>query len=212
MNKMSKNTRKKQEIEVKVIKTPEGQIPTIESFHSVVDGLFGEILDTRKDVAKLIPNLEKELKNLKEILAQQMVLFEIMNNNIQKFEKEMKSHSKKITQLEDSITNEQDNRKTEADLTTEAKKTISRLIKSELDMATKPLYNSLKQIESNLTKSKVDTTKKVEKSLEVIRDQIDDLSSKTELQMLEILESVNVKAISKAKPSSAVKSKKKLTS
>ena len=210
MSKMSKTPRKKQEIDVKVIKTPEGQIPTIESFHSVVDGLFGEILDTRKDVAKLIPNLEKELKNLKEILAQQMVLFEIMNENIQKLDKEMKTHSKKITQLENSLAN-QDVRQAKADLTTEAKKDISNLIKSELVIATKPLYTSLKQIETKLTKSNDTTLKKVEKSLDVIRDQIDDLSSKTELQMLEILESVNVDARPKRK-TTTTKAKKKLTS
>ncbi len=208
---MSKTPRKKQEINVKVIKTPEGQIPTIESFHSVVDGLFGEILDTRKDVAKLIPNLEKELKNLKEILAQQMVLFEIMNENILKLDKEMKTHSKKITQLENSLTNDQDVRQAEADLTTEAKKAISGLIKSELVIATKPLYTSLKEIEMKLTKSNDTTIKKVEKSLDVIRDQIDDLSSKTELQMLEILESVNVDARPKTK-TTTTKAKKKLTS
>ena len=210
MSKMSKTPRKKQEIDVKVIKTPEGQIPTIESFHSVVDGLFGEILDTRKDVAKLIPNLEKELKNLKEILAQQMVLFEIMNENILKLDKEMKTHSKKITQLENSLDN-QDVRQAEADLTTEAKKAISKLIKSELVIATKPLYTSLKEIETKLTKSNDTTIKKVEKSLDVIRDQIDDLSSKTELQMLEILESVNVDARPKTK-TTTTKAKKKLTS
>ena len=208
---MSKKTRKRQEIDVKVIKTPEGQIPTIESFHSVVDGLFGEILDTRKDVAKLIPNLEKELKNLKEILAQQMVLFEIMNENIKKLDKEMKTHSKKITQLENSLATNQDVRQAEADLTTEAKKAISKLIKSELVIATKPLYTSIKGIETKLTKSNDSTIKKVEKSLDVIRDQIDDLSSKTELQMLEILESVNVDARPKTK-TTTTKAKKKLTS
>jgi len=207
---MSKTPRKKQEIDVKVIKTPEGQIPTIESFHSVVDGLFGEILDTRKDVAKLIPNLEKELKNLKEILAQQMVLFEIMNENIQKLDKEMKTHSKKISQLENSLAN-QDVKQAKADLTTEAKKAISNLIKSELVIATKPLYTSLKEIETKLTKSNDTTLKKVEKSLDVIQDQIDDLSSKTELQMLEILESVNVDARPKTK-TTTTKAKKKLTS
>ncbi|MHA1440350.1 MAG: hypothetical protein ACTSPK_00620 [Candidatus Heimdallarchaeota archaeon] len=207
---MSKTPRKKQEIDVKVIKTPEGQIPTIESFHSVVDGLFGEILDTRKDVAKLIPNLEKELKNLKEILAQQMVLFEIMNENIQKLDKEMKTHSKKISQLENSLAN-QDVKQTKADLTTEAKKAISNLIKSELVIATKPLYTSLKEIETKLTESNDTTLKKVEKSLDVIQDQIDDLSSKTELQMLEILESVNVDARPKTK-TTTTKAKKKLTS
>ena len=207
---MSKKSRKKEEIDVKVIKTPEGQIPTIESFHSVVDGLFGEILDTRKDVAKLIPNLEKELKNLKEILAQQMVLFEIINDNVKKLDTELKTHSKKITHLEGTLAAEQSIKKAEADLTPEAKKAISKLIKGELDDAIKPLTTSLKQIETKLAKSKDDTIKNVEKSLDVIRDQIDDLSSKTELQMLEILESVNVDVISKEKTTS--KTKKKLTS
>ncbi|MHA1503614.1 MAG: hypothetical protein ACTSPT_00330, partial [Candidatus Heimdallarchaeota archaeon] len=78
-------------------------------------------------------------------------------------------------------------------------------------IATKPLYTSLKEIETKLTKSNDTTLKKVEKSLDVIQDQIDDLSSKTELQMLEILESVNVDARPKTK-TTTTKAKKKLTS
>jgi len=54
--------------------------------------------------------------------------------------------------------------------------------------------------------------KTVEKSLDNIKDQIDDLSSKTELQMLEIVESLNLSPTKSSSRSSSSKSKKKLTS
>ena len=97
---MSNNPKRKQEFQIETIKTPEGNVPTVESFHKVVDGLFGEVLDTRKDIAKLIPNLERELTNLREILAQQMVLFEIINSNITKLEKELKEQAKNILKIQ----------------------------------------------------------------------------------------------------------------
>lgn len=209
---MSKNPKTKQKFDINVIKTPEGHVPTVESFHRVIDGMFGEVLDTRKDIAKLIPNLEKELSNLREILAQQMVLFEIINNNISKLNKEINAQDKKITKIQKATTDLSTSGQTEADLTDETKKAIAKLVRSEMQTGTKPIYDSLKLLENELSKTSVATLKKVEKQLANIKDQIDDLSQKSELQMLEILESVNQEPISRTTKSTTRTTKKKLTS
>ncbi|NHJ32054.1 MAG: ribosome-recycling factor [Asgard group archaeon] len=205
---MSKSPKSKQKFDIDVIKTPEGHVPTVESFHKVIDGLFGEVLDTRKDIVKLIPNLEKELSSLREILAQQMILFEVINNNISKLEDELKDQSKKITKIQKVAIETEASETSEAELTTESKKAIAKLVKDELKVSTKPIHEALKLLEKSVAKSELDTLKKVEKQLTNLRDQIDDLSSKTEIQMLEILESVNQGPVTRSSKST----KKKLTS
>ena len=212
---MSKSPKSKQKFDIDVIKTPEGHVPTVESFHKVIDGLFGEVLDTRKDIVKLIPNLEKELSSLREILAQQMIVFEVINDNISKLENEIKDQSRKISKIQKITTDTKEKQLSEANLTAESKRAIAKLLKDELKEGTKPIHEALKLLEKVVAKSEIDTLKKVEKQLANLRDQIDDLSSKTELQMLEILESVNqdpVRRTTKSTSSTAKTTKRKLTS
>ncbi|HUT79885.1 MAG TPA: hypothetical protein VMZ29_01680 [Candidatus Bathyarchaeia archaeon] len=200
---MSKKPKTKQSFDVDVIKTPEGQVPTVDSFHRVIDGLFGEVLDTRKDIVKLIPNLEKELNNMREVLAQQMVLFEILNSSIKNLEEEIKEQGKKLSKLQKISTEPSQSTTAEADLTEQSKKAIAKLIQIELQEGTRPIYASLKGLEDEITKANVNTLKKVEKQLDNIKDQIDDLSSKTELQMLEILETINPSPVKSSSSSSS---------
>jgi hypothetical protein len=210
---MSKKS--KESFDINVIKTPEGQVPTVESFHKVIDGLFGEVLDTRKDIAKLIPNLEKELNSLREILAQQMVLFEIINSNIEKLAEQIDKQDKKITKIQKTTSDVSQPGLVEVELTTDSKKAIAKLMQDEFKSGTKPISDALKALEADLAKAGSSSIKTVEKQLSNIKDQIDDLSSKSELQMLEILESVNQSPVrSKPKSTSSTKSstKKKLTS
>jgi len=212
---MSKSPKSKQKFDIDVIKTPEGHVPTVESFHKVIDGLFGEVLDTRKDIVKLIPNLEKELSSLREILAQQLIVFEVINDNISKLEDELKDQSRKITKIQKITTDTKGRELSEADLTAESKRAIAKIVKDELKQSIKPIHEALKLLEKVVAKSETDTLKKVEKQLTNLRDQIDDLSSKTELQMLEILESVNqnpVRRTTKSTSSTTKTTKKKLTS
>ena len=210
---MNDSSKRKREIKIEAIKTPNGHVPTVETFHKVIDGLFGEVLETKKDIAKLIPNLEKELDNLREILAQQMILFEIINDRIEKLEKTISEQGKGIAKIQKSIESTKGASSTEAELTEESKRAIAKVIKSELDLGTKPLISKIEILEKEIAKSKADTLKEMQKNLDNIKDQIDDLSSKTELQMLEILESINSPTPSKSKSSSSnSKSKKKLTS
>jgi len=212
---MSKGPKTKQKFDIDVIKTPEGHVPTVDSFHKVIDGLFGEVLDTRKDIAKLIPNLEKELSSLREILAQQMIIFEVINDNISKLDVELKDQSRKITKIQKITVDSKEKQLSEANLTAESKKAIAKLVKDELKESTKPIHEALKLLEKVVAKSETDTLKKVEKQLTNIKDQIDDLSSKTELQMLEILEGVTqspVRRTTKSSSSTTKTTKKKLTS
>ena len=210
---MNDSSKRKREIKIEAIKTPNGHVPTVETFHKVIDGLFGEVLDTKKDIAKLIPNLEKELDNLRDILAQQMILFEMVNDRIEKLERIISEQGKGIAKIQKSFDVSSDKSSTEAELTEESKRAIAKVIKSELDLGTKPLTTKIESLEKEIAKSKNDTVKEMQKNLDNIKDQIDDLSSKTELQMLEILESVNSPTPSKSKsPSSSSKTKKKLSS
>lgn len=212
---MSKNPKSKQKFDIDVIKTPQGHVPTVDSFHKVIDGLFGEVLDTRKDIVKLIPNLEKELSSLREILAQQMIIFEIINDNISKLDVELKDQSRKISKIQKIVTDSKEKQLSEANLTAESKKAIAKLVKDELKESTKPIHEALKLLEKVVAKSETDTLKKVEKQLTNLKDQIDDLSSKTELQMLEILEGVThdpVRRTTKSSSSTTKTTKKKLTS
>lgn len=205
---MNKSSKMKQEYKIDTIKTPTGNVPTVESFHKVVDGLFGEVLDTRKDIAKLIPNLEKELHNLKEILAQQMVLFEIINNNINKIERVLKIQGKEIAKVHQATELADRGNLAEVGLSNESIREVKKLIQTELAKGIKPINDSLKQLDREITSSNRETMKIVEKNLDTIKDQIDDLSSKTELQMLEIVESLNQSPTR----TSTTKTKKKLTS
>ncbi|NHJ03220.1 MAG: hypothetical protein EAX90_00180 [Candidatus Heimdallarchaeota archaeon] len=210
---MNDSSKRKREIKIEAIKTPEGQVPTVETFHKVIDGLFGEILDTRKDIAKLIPNLEKELDNLREILAQQMILFEIINNNVEKLENAFIDQAKNISKIQRAVDSPKESGSTEAELTEESKKAIAKVIKGELAIGTKPIYDQIKDLEKQITKSKSETLSAVKDSLDNIKDQLDDLSSKSELQMLEILESLNLEpSQSDSKSRSTSKTKRKLTS
>lgn len=210
---MNDSSKRKREIKIEAIKTPEGQVPTVETFHKVIDGLFGEVLDTRKDIAKLIPNLEKELDSLREILAQQMILFEIINNNVEKLEKVFIDQAKNISKIQRAVDSPKESSSTEAELTEESKKAIAKVIKGELAAGTKPIYDQIKDLEKQITKSKSETLSAVKNSLDNIKDQLDDLSSKSELQMLEILESLNLEpSQSESKSSSSTKTKRKLTS
>lgn len=206
---MNKKSKSKQSFNVDVIKTPKGQVPTIESFHKVIDGLFGEILDTRKDVAKLIPNLEKELSGLREIIAQQMVLFEVINNSMDDLQKEITKQGKKINKIQKATAELGKDGLAEAELTDDSKKAIAQVIQTELKNNTKPISDALSAMQKELEKSSSNSYKKMDKELSNIKDQIDDLSSKSELQMLEILESVNPSPSRKSKSSS---NKKKLSS
>ncbi|MFW9921736.1 MAG: hypothetical protein ACFFDW_00410 [Candidatus Thorarchaeota archaeon] len=212
---MTDSTKKKQEFQIEAIKTPEGNVPTVESFHKVIDGLFGEVLDTRKDIAKLIPNIEKELDNLREILAQQMVLFEIINSNVNKIEKQINDQEKSILKILKETEGVRSSASAEVELTEESKKAIAKVITTEIDENIKPINESIKRLKADILKSASDTEKMVDTRLSNIRDQLEDISSKTELQMLEILESLNQqpseKSGSKSSPSSSkTDTKKKL--
>ena len=167
-----------------------------------------------KDIVKLIPNLEKELTSLREILAQQMIIFEVINDNIAKLEDELKAQSKKITKIQKLTTDSKESESSRAELTAESKKAIASLVKTELRESMKPIHEALKLLEKSVAKSEAVTLKKVEKQLVNLKDQIEDLSSKTEIQMLEILESVDqrpVRRTTKSQSSSTKTTKKKLT-
>ena len=98
-----------------------------------------------------------------------------------------------------------------------SKKAIAKLMQTEIITNTRPIVDSLKVLQKEVAKSSTSSYKQIEKQLDNIKDQIDDLSSKSELQMLELLESVNqtparTRTKSTSSTSKSTNTKKKLTS
>lgn len=217
MNELTIMTKK--EFEIQTIKTPKGQVPTIESFHKVVDGLFTEVLDTRKDFAKLLPNLKEELENIRKILAQQRIFFEILTERMEKLEQNLQQQEIKIDQLAKKQSELTISEPTEAELTNDSRKIIAKLIQTEIKKNTKPFIDSLEKVKQEIAETKKENSEQMEKAIIKLKDQIEDLSSKTELQLLEILETLNQKSRSnhqksstKGNVKSTKKSKKKVSS
>ncbi|MBD3191726.1 MAG: hypothetical protein GF308_13850 [Candidatus Heimdallarchaeota archaeon] len=208
----------KKEFEIHTIKTPKGQVPTIESFHKVVDGLFTEVLDTRKDFAKLLPNLENELELMRKILAQQRILFETLTERMKKLEEQLQKQDGKIDKLDKKQSELIISEPTQAELTDDSKKIITKLIRTELKKNTKPLINSLEQLKQEIVETKKENSEQIDQAIIKLKDQIEDLSSKTELQLLEILETLNQKSrtehqkTTKSKSNSTKNTKKKISS
>ncbi len=131
-----------------------------------------------------------------------------MSDNINKIKKVLKIQGKEIAKVQQATELAGNGNLAEVGLSNESIREVRKLIQTELVKGVKPISDSLKQLDRQITSSNKETMKTVEKSLENIKDQIDDLSSKTELQMLEIVESLN----QSPSKTSATKTKRKLTS
>ncbi|MEA2071428.1 MAG: hypothetical protein U9O98_09070, partial [Asgard group archaeon] len=150
-------------------------------------------LDTRKDIVRLFPNLEQELTELRKIMAHQQVIFEKMSDQITTLEKESKKQSQTIADLKKETGKIDTSGAIEATLSTKSKKSISSLIKKRIEENIQPIQEEIVELKTALQKTTQDNIEKMEKRIDLLKDQVEDLSSKTELQMLEILESVNKK-------------------
>jgi hypothetical protein len=203
-------------IEVEALKTPEGQVPTVEGLQAVAEGLFEEVLETRKDIARLIPNLEKELQELRKAIADQTVLTEITTKHLQELKKEITEEVRKTAKIQREMKQPD---QLEAALTSDSQKNITRLVRKEVKKQTKLVLDSLIQMEKDIASSKKELAKRMDEQIQTLTEQLDDLSSKTELQLLEILESLNQKPLSSnntkqskgknTKTTKKIKSKKK---
>jgi len=77
----------KVKIQIDSIKTPLGDVPTVESLKRVVNGLNllnSDMVNLNADAAKNISAMDKELRNIRKLIAEETVSFEVMSQKLEK--------------------------------------------------------------------------------------------------------------------------------
>ena len=77
----------KVKIQIDAIKTPAGDVPTVDSLKRVVDGLNlmnNDMTSLNTDVAKNMSAIDKELRNIRKLIAEETVSFEVMSQKLEK--------------------------------------------------------------------------------------------------------------------------------
>jgi hypothetical protein len=77
----------KVKIQIDSIKTPLGDVPTVESLKRVVDGLNilnSDMVNLNADTARNISAIDKELRNIRKLIAEETVSFEVMSQKLEK--------------------------------------------------------------------------------------------------------------------------------
>ncbi|NVM30768.1 MAG: hypothetical protein HWN65_18145 [Candidatus Helarchaeota archaeon] len=106
---------KKFSIKVEAIKTPLGAVPTLESFKNLVEGLNilnADMIRTHEtvnsEVFKQMAGIEKELKSLRKLIAEEIVSFEAIKEDINALNKRLDNieveQQHKLKELTDLIT------------------------------------------------------------------------------------------------------------
>jgi len=104
------------EIEIDALDTPVGPVPTIDAVKEIVKGLniLNEEMaknrsDINNEVLKMMESVERELKSLKKLLAEETISFSALKEGVSsiqdKIEKSIKENQKKFDILENSIKN-----------------------------------------------------------------------------------------------------------
>lgn len=87
----------KVKIQIDSIKTPAGEVPTVESLKNVVTGL--NILNSDMDylntnVARNMTAIDKELRNIRKLIAEETVSFEVMSQKLEKVSNQLERLAK----------------------------------------------------------------------------------------------------------------------
>ncbi|MHA1835560.1 MAG: hypothetical protein ACTSYQ_01330 [Candidatus Odinarchaeia archaeon] len=72
-------------IELEVIKTPKGDVPSVKSFKSIIEALNiidQEIKEVRGDFLNQIEDLRTDIKSIKKLIAEQTVTLESLNEKL----------------------------------------------------------------------------------------------------------------------------------
>ena len=87
MGKSAEN--KKISIKIDAIKTPLGEVPTLESLKKIIEGLNvlnADMIRTQEtvnsEVFKQMAGIEKELKSLRKLISENIIAFEAIKENI----------------------------------------------------------------------------------------------------------------------------------
>ncbi|MHA1237750.1 MAG: hypothetical protein ACTSSJ_00650 [Candidatus Odinarchaeia archaeon] len=76
-------------IKLEIIKTPKGDVPTINTIKDIVNGLNiinSEVNSLEVNLADFISNFKAELNALRKLMAEQTIMIEKLNENIKIFE------------------------------------------------------------------------------------------------------------------------------
>lgn len=79
--------KEKVKIQINSIKTPLGDVPTVDSLKRVVDGLNllnSDMVNFNADTAKNMSAIDKELRNIRKLIAEETVSFEVMSQKLEK--------------------------------------------------------------------------------------------------------------------------------
>ena len=104
---------KKISIKIEAIKTPLGQVPTLESFKQVLEGLNvlnADMIRTQElvnnEMFKTMAGIEKELKSLRKLISEEIISFEAIkedvntvNKRLDKIEKDQTARLKDLSNL-----------------------------------------------------------------------------------------------------------------
>jgi uncharacterized protein YoxC len=84
-----KAAEKKIAIKIEAIKTPLGQVPTLESFKQVLEGLNvlnADMIRTQElvnsEMFKTMAGIEKELKSLRKLISEEIISFEAIKEDV----------------------------------------------------------------------------------------------------------------------------------
>ncbi|MDD1778873.1 MAG: hypothetical protein LUQ65_11980 [Candidatus Helarchaeota archaeon] len=108
-----KAAEKKISIKIEAIKTPLGQVPTLESFKQVLEGLNvlnADMIRTQElvnnEMFKTMAGIEKELKGLRKLISEEIISFEAIkedvntvNKRLDKIEKDQVERIKDLSNL-----------------------------------------------------------------------------------------------------------------
>jgi uncharacterized protein YoxC len=108
-----KAAEKKISIKIEAIKTPLGQVPTLESFKQVLEGLNvlnADMIRTQdmvnNEMFKTMAGIEKELKSLRKLISEEIISFEAIkedvntvNKRLDKIEKDQIERIKDLSNL-----------------------------------------------------------------------------------------------------------------
>ena len=108
-----KAAEKKISIKIEAIKTPLGQVPTLESFKQVLEGLNvlnADMIRTQEmvnnEMFKTMAGIEKELKSLRKLISEEIISFEAIkedvntvNKRLDKIEKDQAERIKDLSNL-----------------------------------------------------------------------------------------------------------------
>ncbi len=86
--------KEKVKIQIEAIKTPAGEVPTVESLKRVVNGLNtlnSDMVNLSMNVASNMSAIDKELRNIRKLVAEETVSFEVMSQKLEKVSKQLEA-------------------------------------------------------------------------------------------------------------------------